>query len=209
MPNIVAAIRREGFRKAFCIACRLALRKGLGIDRVRFIVAERLLDEPFEDIEPGIEAAIRRATADDLERLGRVVTESKLALFRQRFEAGRLCFVALDGEKVAFFGWISLEDEYEPHTQTTIHPGDADVYLYDAHTVPEYRGNRLYPATMTAALQDLKRQGYRKAISIVFESNLAARKAMRRMGFRGRARGTLTKAFGLCRRRRRRFEGEL
>jgi len=211
--NPFTQIREDGFRDFVSKALRFALfvlHKSTGFKWRSEIIAERSLDEPIHQIKPRISVTIRQATSEDLDKFNGIVNGSKLELLKKRFEiGGRVCFIALDKDKLAYFRWVSLEDEYESSSQLTIKLREREAYLFDAYAVPQYRQGRLHTAVTNEALLYLKDKGYEKALVAVFIHNTYARKALASVGFQGKRVVTLLALFGMKFHRWRKFRGNL
>src|SRR3989304_1955227 len=68
-PNrLYSLIRKHGILNFTRLAFRYALMKTIGLDWQRFILLERSLAEPIQEVVPRIKVTIRQATEDDLDR---------------------------------------------------------------------------------------------------------------------------------------------
>ena len=112
MEDLVIQIKNDGIVTFTIKALKLILRKTIGFIWGTEIIYECLLKMPIEEIEPKIKVTIRAAVEDDLDKFKGIVNERKIKIFRKRFKKDRICFIALDQEKIAYFGWISFDDEY-------------------------------------------------------------------------------------------------
>ena len=56
--------------------------------------------------------------------------------------------------------------------------------IVDCETDPIYRGNRLYPATITRILADYKTKGYKTAYMWTYRYNLTSQKGIEHAGFK-------------------------
>lgn len=207
MENLLVQIRRDGIIRFAGKASRFILRKSMDLDWRWEIIAERSLEEPIEEIEPRIKVTIRQATENDLDKFKGIVSESKLELFKERFEKGRICFIALDGEKAVSFAWISFENEYEGSSQVEVKLNAGEGYLFDDYTLPEYRHNRLQTALIAKRLAYLKDKAYRKASVLLWDKATYSRKAYRAVGFGKGKKVMLVTLFGVKFHRWRKFEG--
>ncbi|GAI66405.1 unnamed protein product [marine sediment metagenome] len=139
---------------------------------------------PIKEIETKIKVTIRAAVEDDLDKFKEIVNERKFQLFRKRFKKDKICFIALDQEKIAYFGWISFDDEYESIFQIMVKVNDKEAYWFDCHTIPEYRRSGLHSAITAKALIYLKDKGCKKVITHVMKNNIYSRKAFEKVGFK-------------------------
>jgi ribosomal protein S18 acetylase RimI-like enzyme len=107
--------------------------------------------------------------------------------FAQRAEDGRnICFAALDGARLAAYGWYAREGIEAEHCFGFALRLPHDVaYMYKGFTHPDYRGQRLHGIAMGLALQHLSRQeGIRALVSTVEWTNEASLRSCTRLGYR-------------------------
>ena len=185
------------------------MRKTIGFIWGTEIIYEYLLKTPIEEIEPKIKFTIRAAVEDDLDKFKGIVNERKIKLFRKRFKKDRICFVALDQEKIAYFGWISFDDEYESIFQIMVKVNHKEAYWFDCHTIPQYRNNGLHGAITAKALIYLKDKGCKKVLTHVMKDNIYSRKAFEKLGFKEKRMVTLIKIFNFKHYIYRDFKGKL
>jgi GNAT superfamily N-acetyltransferase len=164
-------------------ALKFVLRKTLGLHWQNNIFFERPLNEPVPGIVPKIKVQIRKAIIDDHVKFKGMFNENKYKRLRERFTKGRLCFVAIDGEKVVGQQWVSLDDEYDPELKIGVKVNNNEGYLYDVYVVPEYRSNRLQLVLAAEAMKYLHDQGYEKATTIVAAYNTHSLRTCATEGF--------------------------
>ena len=99
---------------------------------------------------------------------------------------GRTLHTLLVDGHLACWGWSYWPQGPEriDVTQTEIEYAPNSVSLYDFHTVPEFRGRRLYQALLTHILHTRFAEGAELAYIMVRDTNVASRKAIERVGFR-------------------------
>jgi len=195
MENLVVQIKNYGIVTSTIRALGFILRKTIGFIWGTEIIYEYLLEMPIKKIEPKIKVTVRAATEDDLDKFKGIVNERKIKLFKKRFKKDRICFMALDQEKIAYFGWISFDDEYESIFQIIVKVNDKEAYWFDCHTIPEYRRNGLHSAITAKALIYLKDKGCKKVLTHVMKNNIYSRKAFKKVGFKEKRMVTLIKIF--------------
>jgi len=115
----------------------------------------------------------------------------------------------LKQKKIAYFGWISFDDEYESIFQIRVKVNDKEAYWFDCHTMPEYRHNGLHSAITAKALIYLKDKGCKKVLTHVMKNNIYSRKAFRKVGFKEKRTVTLIKIFNFKHYIYRDFKGKL
>ena len=195
MENLLAQIKRDGIITFTIRALNFILRKTIGFIWRTGIIYECSLEKSIHRVEPKIKVIIREAAEDDLDKFKVIVNKKKIEIFRKRFKKNRICFIALDQNKITYFGWISFEDEYETNCQIKVKVNEKNTYWFDCYTVPEYRQNGLHSAVTTKALMYLKDKGCKKVLTLVMKNNIYSRKAFRKVGFEEKKIVTLIKIF--------------
>lgn len=95
------------------------------------------------------------------------------------------CFAALDGNRLAAYGWYAcqwIEPEHCYGFGLKMPPHVA--YMYKGFTHPDYRGQRLHGAVMGLALREFATRGVNALISTVEWTNDASMKSCARLGYR-------------------------
>jgi hypothetical protein len=95
------------------------------------------------------------------------------------------CFAALDGDRLAAYGWYAREGIEPEHCYGFGLKMPAHVaYMYKGFTHPDYRGQRLHGAVMGLALREFATHGVNALISTVEWTNDASMKSCARLGYR-------------------------
>lgn len=95
------------------------------------------------------------------------------------------CFGALDGERLAAYGWYAREWIEPEHCDGFgLRMPPSVIYMYKGFTHPDYRGQRLHGAIMGLALREFAKDGVRALISTVEWTNDASLKSCARLGYR-------------------------
>ena len=84
------------------------------------------------------------------------------------------------GEEPAYIHWIYVRGD----TNRFLKLGDGVAEVNYITTLPEYRGKKLMANMMIFAMNDLKRMGYKKLVSVVNTLNPPALKSMLAAGFK-------------------------
>ena len=121
------------------------------------------------------------ASPSDVRELAAVFDRSKRMLL-DRFAAGDRCAVmARDGEIVACI-WFRTGAYQE--RGLIFEPGREDCWIFDAHVVPDHRGERLFTTLWAAAAADLAREGVTRIVGAIDVVNQSSMKAAVRHGAR-------------------------
>ena len=101
---------------------------------------------------------------------GRIWTEKELLT---RLQEGQKCFGVKHGGAVVAFTWCSFAP-YAFAKQKTLPLGDHEAYLFDAHTVEQYRGIGIAPTLRYRCYQELAKLGRTRCYSITAAFNIPA-----------------------------------
>jgi RimJ/RimL family protein N-acetyltransferase len=128
----------------------------------------------------------RFLSADEISRFARDPAYDLDPEMAQRAADGRnSCFAALDGDRMAAYGWYAREWIEPEHCDGFgLRMPREVVYMYKGFTHPDFRGKRLHGAVMGLALRDFAADGVRALISTVEWTNDASLKSCARLGYR-------------------------
>lgn len=101
----------------------------------------------------------------------------------RRIREGQVCAVVRHGHEVIAYCWLTGQPEWVAEIGRLVVPGPDEVYLYDAFTVPAWRGRGLFQAMLMRLLEYARAQGKRRALIFVLNRNRASRRAIERTGF--------------------------
>ena len=100
-----------------------------------------------------------------------------------RLARGEQCWTAQHHDKIMAYCWATHKPVEIGELRRIINPRDDEVYLYDAFTFPEYRGQNLYPALLHRILDHSRQQGLRRALIFVLSENTASIRGVQKAGF--------------------------
>lgn len=101
-----------------------------------------------------------------------------------RLKRGEKCYAAYVGGEIASYCWIAFGEVMVGEIQRLIRVRSDEVYLYDAYTLPKWRGYGLFSAVLAEILRNLKCHGYRRALIFALGDNIPSRKAISKAGFK-------------------------
>jgi GNAT superfamily N-acetyltransferase len=115
---------------------------------------------------------------------GMCLLENKEALFRKRFTAGERCVVAVDKGQIVGYEWFCLKSLYieECSSYRLDIPHDT-IYAYDALVNPAYRLRGIWVSFKKYLLDEGRRIGRDKLLTLVDHENTPSLKAHLRFGF--------------------------
>ncbi len=108
----------------------------------------------------------------------------KPEIIEQRISRGDRIFVAAHQLKPVAYLFAATKDCWVDEIQDWFIVAAGEVYLYDAFTVAEYRGNRIYPFLISSATHFFKELAYSYALIISTASNMQSITAIERTGFK-------------------------
>jgi len=120
-------------------------------------------------------------------------------LFPARFARGEEFWTAQREGKILSYLWATQEPVEIGEIRCVMSPRGDEVYLYDAFTFAEYRGQNLYPALLQRVLDSSHRQGLRRALIFVLSDNTASIRGVQKAGFREFQRVTYHNILGFVR----------
>ncbi len=109
--------------------------------------------------------------------------EAARARVLARLRGGHRCYVARHADLVVSTSWLATRSASSEYLQCAIDLAAGDAYLFDAFTLPEYRGQGIAHALCMQQLRDLQQAGYRRAIRATVPENVVALRAHTQMGF--------------------------
>lgn len=144
-----------------------------------FVLFERALDGDLEAVrlESGYRAT--KPSTSELDAL-RERRQLPREFYYDRLHGINKCYVVMHGEEPAYIHWIYVKGD--PNRFLKLGDGVAEVNYIT--TVPQFRGRKLMASMMIFAMNDLKKMGYRKVVSVVNTLNPPALRSMHAAGFK-------------------------
>lgn len=187
LRNFAARLGRlraeRGWRAALEAGVDRVGKAAVGLQVIEVVWLESLHVRDMSDVDPRF--AFRFLRADEIRRYAGDPELKLTADLAARIEAGRdLCFAALDGNRLAAYGWYALDSIEGEHNfgVAMSFPADA-AYMYNGFTHPEYRGLRLHGRVMGLALKALASRGVTSLVSTVDWTNHASLRSCERLGY--------------------------
>ena len=138
------------------------------------------LDEPAD---VGLPLEFDELGPDDAEQYTAFQQHTSPAAFRKRLADGQRCYATrLDGRLISSL-WFGTGSVWLDFLGRTLMLDPDQVYFFEAHTDPEYRGRRLLPWVRTWANIDVYKQGYRRAVAVVAPENRSSIVMVKRFGY--------------------------
>lgn len=143
-------------------------------------VYERRLDAPAPPsvVPPGVEVRVADqplATGD--------VGAGWHPQAEERLRDGQACAIAHHETEVVAYCWLACTPVWVGEIGHAVVPGPEDVYIYDAYTMPGWRGRGLFSAMIAPLLALARSRRRKRALIFVDAGNRASRRAIERAGF--------------------------
>ena len=158
-------------------------RKSIAFERGSLWVLELVNKKKAPDLfNPEIPASIGEISGDLVEDLTRAMNFNDSRLVIKRLASGR-CFAGRVASKIATYCWVSTTHECIGELEHEIHMPPGEAYIWDCATLPRFRGNHLYTALLTAIINQLYCEGYRRIWIGASLENRPSLRAFIRSGF--------------------------
>ncbi len=132
-----------------------------------------VLQVPVVFMHAGPEVAQELAQAMDLD---------DPALVLQRFDNGRHCYIGRIEGTLVTYGWVTFDEEDIGELSLSIRLKAGEAYIWNCATLPEHRGQRLYPALLTHIIGELHHQGLHRVWIGTDADNLPSQSGMAVVG---------------------------
>jgi GNAT superfamily N-acetyltransferase len=106
------------------------------------------------------------------------------SVLQERSVKGDTILVAYFQRNPVAYLFAATTDTWVDEIDDWFHIAPYEVYLYDAHTLPEYRGRRIYPFLMYSAADYFRRKTFHHAMIFSTARNVGSVKGIERCGFK-------------------------
>lgn len=151
-----------------------------------WVVMERETEAPILEVGMKGSYLVRTATLEDMGlfvELGKKIYVD-VEEFQHRLRSGQKCYIALDRGKIIYFVWVSPHNVPKSITAHVVKLKPQEVYMYQSHCLPEYRGKRIHSSVMTRRLNDLKTNSIKKSYVDCRTNNVPQVKTFLKHGFK-------------------------
>jgi ribosomal protein S18 acetylase RimI-like enzyme len=172
----IAVLRDEGLKSFwFKLASELGYR--------RLLLLERPLAQSIPELEPAVPLRIDTLKPSEVDDHLAFRPEMARACVLDRLRSAQVCFVARHESRIVSACWATTQTAWVEFLACGIAAAVGEVYLFDAFTLPDYRGQRAAPALCTHQLKHFQRAGVRRAIRATLPENVPALRAHAKCGF--------------------------
>lgn len=143
------------------------------------------LKEEIPEVREDISAEIHFITHESFDTKEILMNgrNQHIDIFEDRLRKGDICCAAFFREEIVSYCWVASNEAYIGEIGKKIRLKNNEIYLYDAFTKPELRGNNLFPKILTAILCYGRQKEYQTALTFVLSSNNPSVTAIKKAGF--------------------------
>ena len=153
--------------------------KMLGETLYRRLILFQLSLSHYEAVlPPGLPVTLGLLSEDDVDEFADYRPDRDAQEVRQRLESGQWCFLARHEGSIVHAGWAVAHRARVEYLSCTIDLSPNEIYVYESHTVSEYRGRGLAPAQRSFAAHFFRDLGYRRMLAAVMPENRPAFRPM-------------------------------
>lgn len=160
-----------------------AIKKRKLLSRGRLNLFSFKLSRPILEIKTGEDAEYSFLNTKSREKAEGLTSLVGKEIVNTRFNRGEICGVARLNSEVVSYCWVAFQQAEVGEINRTIKLRNNELYLYDAFTLPDYRGRGLFPALLTAILGFAKSQGYSRALIFSLRENRPSVRGIEKAGF--------------------------
>lgn len=154
----------------------------------RLAIREVILDQQFPEPAATIPVTFDLIELSQVEEYFAFRQGADIDRIRRRFERGDKCFVARDKGRIISAQWAATARAHCVYLSCTVSLAEHEAYLYDAFTLPESRGKKIYSALTSEMHRYYRAEGKRRSLCFTGPENLPAMRAdtgYRRIGMIG------------------------
>jgi phospholipase/carboxylesterase len=142
------------------------------------------LDQPLP-VGPVLQVpvAFKRAGPEVAQELAQAMDLDDPAVVLQRFDNGRHCYIGRIEGTLVTYGWVTFDEEGIGELSLSIRLKAGEAYIWNCATLPEHRGQRLYPALLAHIVGELHHQGLHRVWIGTDTDNLLSQSGMALAGF--------------------------
>jgi len=160
-------------------------------------VFEKFLSKVCFEMGNEAKVDVRLAQSEDILKLVKKFKKFRGGKAEERLRVGHLCFLAGKNGDVVHYKWVSFNETYVDALERSIRIVADSAYVYDAYTVPEYRGMGISSKVSARIFDYLFQNGIKKIYYLISYNNFPSLRDAEKMGLRNMGEVTLTRLFKL------------
>ncbi len=175
--RVTAALRRNGIRGVVVTAFRRSVYR-------RVILIQR--DLSTEIVQPPCDVPIRVSVLKpgDAGAYARFRPEGSPDGEAAQFRRESACYAAWHDDRIVAAAWYHPGEAWIEDIGRRFQLPKDEMYVYDAATLPELRGQSVAPARSAIALVDLRDNGFKRVVAYVLAENPPGLRSTEKSGWR-------------------------
>ena len=177
LERAIEVLRQEGLRSLWF--------KILG-DTVyrRLLLLERPLQDPIPEVTARVPVEISLLQKTQIAEYLEFRAEANESEVQSQLDAGHWCFVARYQGRIVSARWATAGRVWIDYLSSEFRLAADEVYIYDAFTRPDFRGQAISPVTSAEMLRYFRIAGYRHTVATISPENQANLRAVAKTGYR-------------------------
>jgi RimJ/RimL family protein N-acetyltransferase len=147
-----------------------------------------LLERPLQDAIPAVTARVPVEMSllqkSEIAEYREFRAETDVSEVQSQLDAGHWCFVARHQGRIVCARWATAERVWIDYLSCELRLAVGEVYIYDAFTRSDFRGQAVSPATSAEMLRYFRTAGYRRMVTTILPENQPNLRAVAKTGYR-------------------------
>ena len=146
----------------------------------------RIMGAPQRDVKALCPLEIRKGVSEDIDLIVGLVDEwnqrSIRKLIQRHFDDGGELFLAFSRGRVVHYSWLFYHPGFREQL-AYIHLKKDEAHIASAYTIPEFRGQNIYPVVLQHILKCALEKNIRKVCITSAPKNIASVRGIEKAGF--------------------------
>jgi GNAT superfamily N-acetyltransferase len=135
--------------------------------RAEYLVLLRDLNQPGLPLKTQTPYRLEYLTEQHIRHVPALNPSMSLARVRQRLNQGERCLLCWRGETLVHYQWQAYTTVYLPYHGRSFRLLEGDMLSNGVYTSPELRGQGLFSTVWALALEEARKRGFRRYITLV------------------------------------------
>ncbi len=150
----------------------------------RLLLLERPLQEAIPTVTARVPVEISLLQKTEIAEYVEFRAGTDVAEVQSQLDAGHWCFVARHQGRIVSARWATAGRVWIDYLSSAFRLAADEVYIYDAFTRPDFRGQAVSPVTSVEMLRYFRAAGYRRTVATISPENQANLRAVAKPGYR-------------------------
>jgi SAM-dependent methyltransferase/GNAT superfamily N-acetyltransferase len=142
------------------------------------------LAEPVIDVKAKLPVIIDQLRETEIDKYEALRPEINPIEVCRRVDAGHQCFVARYKGRLIHACWVTTGRAWIDYLSCDVQLARDEAYVYEAFTLPQFRGQNIYAVCLASILREFRMAGYRRLLTVIVPENKMAFRPPEKTGFR-------------------------